>query len=58
MDDEKDFDTPEGVYASSDTPSLVKIQRVCGDCSVETLVIARSEAKSLIGQLQKLVGEA
>lgn len=52
---------PEGLYvkfyeASAGDSTPVVIERVNGDCSVSKFIIARDEARNLIGQLQSLVG--
>lgn len=61
MGDERDFERPEGLYLSfsgqmmePNTPVL--IERVNGDCSVSRFIIARDEARKLIGQLQEFLG--
>ncbi len=52
---------PEGVYASTILfpaifgDRLIKIERICGDGSTKELVIAPSEARSLIKQLHLLL---
>ena len=57
----KDFVRCEGVYASIEVYpppplvggiGLIKIERVCGDCSVRELTIAPSEARDLLKQLK------
>lgn len=60
MSDELDFNRPEGVYVRFSEPMMepntpVVIERVCGDCSVKNLIIARDEARGLIAQLQSLL---
>lgn len=62
----KDFDRCEGVYASIEIYppppliggiGLVKIERVCGDCTVQEMTIAPSEAVDLLEQLKILCEE-
>jgi len=55
----------EGVYAKLEpypptdpAVNLVTIERVCGDCTVLSLTIAPSEARSLLEQLKSMVRES
>lgn len=53
----KDLDRLEGVYFSKDGPpefevQLYKIERVAGDCSVDTLGLTEAESRDLLEQLK------
>jgi hypothetical protein len=57
----KDFTRPEGLYLKFSEPVVephtpVVIERVNGDCSVSRFIIARDEARKLIGQLESFLG--
>jgi hypothetical protein len=63
MSDQLDFNRPEGLYLKFSEPMCephtpVVIERVNGDCTVSQFIIARDEARKLIGQLASFLGGA